>query len=76
MEKYKVGLANLIPVYGLDKFAKENPGPKIGGTWEAKKYAAIALPIATYHLACIVGAGMVVAGAVMGGLKGLEALVK
>jgi hypothetical protein len=72
-KEYKVGRKNIGPIYGLKKFIEENPAPQGNDIKENRKYAARALPIALYNLACTVGAGVGVAGAVY---KGIEALLQ
>ena len=67
--EYKVGVRNLIPLYGLKKFINENPAPSGQDISENRVYALRALPISLYNLAFTFGmAGMVA--------KGLETLLK
>jgi hypothetical protein len=73
MIRYKVGLENLVPIYGLKKFIDENPTPEGDNIEENKRYVSIALPLALYNLACIVGAGVGVAGAIY---KGIETILQ
>ncbi len=70
MEKrYKIGMKNLIPLYGLKKFIDENPIPTGDNLHENRGYALRALPLGVYNLACTIGMAV-------GTVAGLEALLK
>ena len=53
--EYKLGLKNLIPLYGLKKFIDENPEPSRKDREEANRYDVRGLTLLGYNIACGVG---------------------